>query len=160
LVSMTLAFAEGGGDIISPDGSLVFVLILFIILVFVLNRILFRPIGRVLDERHSLTEGAANEARAARRTYEHRLAEYESTIRLARTESYKRSEQLRATAVEERRHLIDEAKLQAHQQIERAKQEIEGQVVQARSALESESRQIAERISRTILGRTAGGGAD
>ena len=160
MVSMTLAFAEGGGNIINPDGSLVFVLILFIILVFVLNRILFRPIGRVLDERQTLTEGATNEARAARRTYDSRLAEYEATIRQARAESYKRSEQERASAVEERRQLIDEAKLHAHQQIERAKQEIEEQVVLARAALESESRQIAERISRTVLGRTVGGGAD
>lgn len=160
MVSMTLAFAEGGGNIISPDGSLVFVLILFIILVLVLNRILFRPIGRVLDERQNLTEGSANEARAARRTYEARLAEYEATIRQARAESYKRSEQERAAAAEERRHLIDEAKLYAHEEIERAKQEIAQQVVLARGALESESRQIAERISRTVLGRTVGGGAD
>ena len=157
---MTLAFAEGGGNIISPDGSLVLVLFLFIILVFVLNRILFRPIGRVLDERQTLTEGAANQARAARRTYEARLAEYEATIRQTRAESYKRSEQERAAAVEERRRLIDEAKLQAHEQIDRAKQEIEQQVALARAALESESRQIAERISRTVLGRTVGGGAD
>lgn len=160
MVSMTLAFAEGGGDIISPDGSLVFVLILFLVLVFVLNRILFRPIGRVLDERQTLTEGAANQARAARHSYDARLADYEATIRQARSECYKRSEQERAAAVEERRHLIDEAKLHAHEQIELAKQEIEQQVVQARAALESESRQIAERISRTVLGRTVGGGAD
>lgn len=160
MVPMTLAFAEGGGNIISPDGSLVFVLFLFIILVFVLNRILFRPIGRVLDERQTLTEGAGNEARAARRTYEARLAEYEATIRQTRAESYKRSEQERAAAVAERRRLIDEAKLHAHEQIERAKQEIEQQVALARATLESESRQIAERISRTVLGRTVGGGAD
>lgn len=160
MVSMTLAFAEGGGDIISPDGSLVFVLILFIIFVFLLNRLLFRPIGKVLDERQTLTEGSANEARAARRIYETRLAEYEANIRQARAESYKLAEQKRAAALEERHRLIDDAKLQAHEQIERAKQEIAQQVLQARAALESESRQIAERISRTVLGRTVGGGAD
>lgn len=160
MISMTIAFAEGGGNIISPDGSLIFVLVIFLFLVFVLNRILFRPIGRVLDERQTLTEGAANEARAARRTYEARLAEYEANIRQARAESYKRSEQERAVALEERRRLIDDSKQQAHEQIERAKQEIEQQVAQARKALESESRQIAERISRTVLGRPVGGGAD
>ena len=160
MVSMTLAFAEGGGNIISPDFSLVFILFLFLVLVFVLNRILFRPIGRVLDERNTLTEGAANEARAARRTYEQRLAEYEATIRQARAESYKRAEKQRAAAVEERRRLIDEAKLDAHNQIERAKDGIQQQVSSARATLETESRQIAERISRTVLGRTVGGGAD
>jgi len=160
LVSMTLAFAEGGGNIISPDGSLVLVLVLFIFFVFLLNRLLFRPIGRVLDQRQNLTEGSANEARAARRMYETRLAEYEATIRQARAESYKQSEQERAAALEERRRLLDEAKQNAHEQIDRAKQEIEKQVNQARSSLESESRQIAENISRTVLGRMVGGGAD
>jgi F-type H+-transporting ATPase subunit b len=160
LVSMTLAFAEGGGNIISPDGSLVLVLVLFIFFVFLLNRLLFRPIGRVLDQRQNLTEGSANEARAARRIYETRLAEYEATIRQARAESYKQSEQERAAALEERRRLLDEAKQNAHEQIDRAKQDIEKQVNQARSSLESESRQIAENISRTVLGRTVGGGAD
>jgi F-type H+-transporting ATPase subunit b len=156
----TFAFAEGGGNIISPDGSLVFVLILFLIFVFVLNRILFRPIGRVLDERQTLTVGAANEARAASRRYEAKLAEYEATIRQARAESYRRSEQERAAALDERRRLIEEAKRLANEEIAKAKQEIERQVAAARAALESESRQIAERISRTILGRTVGGGAD
>ena len=156
----TFAFAEGGGNIISPDGSLVFVLILFLIFVFVLNRILFRPISRVLDERRTLTEGAASEARAASHRYESKLAEYEATIRQARAESYRRSEQERAAALDERRRMIEEAKQHGNEVIAKAKQEIESQAAVARSALESESRQIAERISRTVLGRTVGGGAD
>lgn len=156
----TLAFAEAGGNIISPDGSLVFVLVLFLIFVFVLNRILFRPISRVLDERQTLIEGSAREARAARQRYEAKLADYETTIRQTRAESYRRLEQERAAALEERRSLIDGAKQQAHEQIGHAKLEIGQQVAHARTALESEARQIAERISRTVLGRTVGGGAD
>jgi F-type H+-transporting ATPase subunit b len=154
---MTLAFAEGGGNIISPDGSLVLVLILFIIFVFVLNRILFRPIGRVLDERQTRTEGAVNEARAARRRYEAKLTEYEATIRQARAEGYRRSEQERAGALEERRKLIEAAKQNTNEQITHARSEIQEQVTRARTALASESRQIADRISRTVLGRTVGG---
>ena len=159
MVPMTLALAEGG-NIISPDGSLVFVLVLFLVFAFLLNRILFRPISRVLDERETLTEGAANEARAARRRYEAKLAEYEATIRQARAESYRLAEQVRAAALDERRRMIDQAKQRAHEEIARARQEIERQVAKARAALESEVRQIAERISRTVLGRAVGGGAD
>ena len=155
-----LAFAEGGGNIIQPDGSLVFVLVLFIIFVFVLNRILFKPIGRVLDERETLTEGARTEARAATRRYQAELADYEARIRQARAESYKRLEQQRAAALEQRRQLINEAKADANKQIEQAKQEIAGQAAGARAALEVESRQIAAQISRSVLGRTVGGGAD
>ena len=160
MVSMTLAFAEGGGNIINPDGSLIVVLVLFVIFVFSLNRLLFRPVGRVLDERQTLIEGATNEARAARRMYDARLAEYEASIRQARADGYHLAEQERASALDARRKVIDEAKAQAHEQIDGAKREIEQQVVRARATLESESRQIAERISHTVLGRTVGGGAD
>ena len=107
-----------------------------------------------------MTEGAANEARAARRRYEAKLAEYEATIRQARAESYRRAEQERAAALDQRRRLIEDSKQHANEEIGRAKHEIERQVTAARAALESESRQIAERISRTVLGRTVGGGAD
>lgn len=155
-----LAFAEGGGNIISPDGSLVFVLILFLVFVFVLNRILFRPISRVLDDRQNLIEGSANEARAARRRYEAKLADYEATIRHARADGYRRLEQERAVALEERSKVIEAAKQQAHEKIGQARVEIARQAALARTALESESQQIAERITRTVLGRTVGGGAD
>ena len=154
-----LAFAEGQGGI-SPDGSLLFIIALFLLFVFVMNRLLFKPIGRVLDERQVLTEGATNEARAAGRRYQARLAEYESTIRQARAESYRKLEQERAAALEERRRLIEDAKQKASGEIEQAKSEINGQAESARLALETESRQIAATISRTVLGRTVGGGAD
>jgi F-type H+-transporting ATPase subunit b len=160
LANGALAFAEGGGNIISPDGSLLFIIALFLLFVFVMNRLLFKPIGRVLDERQVLTEGATNEARAASRRYQARLAEYEATIRQARAESYRRLEQGRAAALEERRRLIEDAKQKASGEIEQAKSEIKGQADSARLALETESRQIAATISRTVLGRTVGGGAD
>ena len=155
-----LAFAEGGSNIIQPDASLVFVLILFLLFVFVMNRLLFRPVSRILDERQTLTVGATNEARAAARRYEGRLDEYEATIRQARAESYKRLEEGRALALDQRRQLIDAAKQQTADEINRAKADIDRQAAAARATLEAESRQIAENISRTILGRTVGGGAD
>jgi F-type H+-transporting ATPase subunit b len=155
-----LALAGGEENIIQPNASLFLVFVLFLIFVFVLNRILFRPIGRVLDEREALTEGATNEARAATRRYQAELAGYEASIRQARGDSYRRLEQERAAALEKRKHLIDEAKQKAAEEIQRAKSEIADQAAAARASLEAESRQIAQRISRTVLGRTLGGGGD
>jgi F-type H+-transporting ATPase subunit b len=157
---IALALAEEGGNIINPDGSLVVIFVLFIIFVFVLNRLLFKPIGQVLDEREALTEGATAEARAKTRQYQSRLADYEAAIRQARTESYRRLEQERAAALEERRRLLEAAKAEAGERIEGAKASIAGESAQARAALEVESRQIAEQISRAVLGRAVGGGAD
>jgi F-type H+-transporting ATPase subunit b len=155
-----IALAEGEGNIINPDISLVVILALFILFVFLLNRLLFRPISRVLDKREALTEGATAEARAAARQYHARLAEYESSIRRARAEGYRKLEQQRASGLEQRRGLIERVKEETASDIARAKATVAGQAAEARSALEAESRQLAERISRTVLGREVGGGAD
>ena len=160
LLTPVLALAEGGENIIQPDLSLVLVLVLFLIFVFILNKLLFKPISHVLDERHNLTVGATDEARAAARIYEARLADYETRIRQARAESYRQAELQRAAALERRRQLVEEVKQQAARQIEEAKSNIQSQAREARAALEVESRQIAERISRTLLGRTVGGETD
>jgi F0F1-type ATP synthase membrane subunit b/b' len=81
-------------------------------------------------------------------------------VRQARAESYQRLEQQRAAALEGRRRVVEAAKQQTAGEINGAKAEIEQQAAAARATLASESRQIAETISRTILGRTVGGGAD
>lgn len=156
MVGLVLA---GEGNLIAPDGWLVFILILFIIFVFVLNRVLFKPIGRVLDEREVLTEGAKAEARAAARQYQNRLDDYETALRQARAESYRFLEQKRAATLEERSRRIEQAKEQAAEELDRAKAEIERQATEARTALEREARLIAEQVSRSVLGRTVGGGS-
>jgi F-type H+-transporting ATPase subunit b len=153
-----LSAGAGGSELITPDGSLVFILILFIVFVFVLNRVLFRPVGKVLDERETLTEGAKAEARAAAGRYDSRLAEYEAAVRQARADSYRFLEQQRAAALEERNRVIEAAKQRASDELNSAKAEIAGQASQAKAALESEAREIARQISQNLLGRTVGGG--
>ena len=159
LMTTALALAEGGSNI-NPNASLVVILVLFLFFIFVLNRILFRPIGRVLDEREARTVGATAEARASARRYEARLADYEAAIRQARAEGFRTQEQSRAAALDERRRLLDEAKSQASGEIDRAKTDIARQAAEARGALEADARRMAESISRTVLGRTVGGGVD
>ena len=82
LVFVAPSMIEGGGsNLIAPDASLILIFILFIILIFVLNRLLFKPIGHVLDQRQRLTEGAKNEARSAARLSQSRALEYEDALR-------------------------------------------------------------------------------
>jgi F-type H+-transporting ATPase subunit b len=152
------AFALLEENIVQPNITIVIVFGLFIIFAFILNQILFKPIGKVLDERESLTEGAAAEARAASRQYQARLANYEETIRQARAESYRKIEEQRKAALDERQKLIEAARGQADAEISRGKEQIAKEATAARAQLEGEARQIAEQISRTVLGRAVGGG--
>lgn len=150
--------AEGERSIIQPDKTLLIIFVLFIVFVVVMNYLLFKPIGRILDERETLTDGAAAEARAAARQYQARLANYEETIRQARAESYRKLEQQRAVALEERRKLLEAARAETDAEIAKGKARIGAEATAARTTLEAEARQLAEQISRTVLGRAVGGG--
>ena len=158
LVIPAFVLAEGERSIIQPDKTLLIVFVLFIVFVVVMNYLLFKPIGRILDERETLTDGAAAEARAAARQYQARLANYEETIRQARADSYRKLEQQRAVALEERRGLLQAARAEADAEIAKGKARIGAEATAARTTLEAEARQIAEQISRTVLGRAVGGG--
>jgi F-type H+-transporting ATPase subunit b len=156
-IVVVLASEGGESNIISPDGSLVFILALFLILVYLLNRTLFKPIGNILDERENLTEGARSEARAAARRCQELMAQYEAGIRRARAEGYSRIERARQQALQWRTRLIEETKREAEREIQKARTNIASQAELARRALKEEAHNLALRISRAVLGRQVGG---
>jgi F-type H+-transporting ATPase subunit b len=151
---------EGGTDIIKPDGSLVVIFILFLLFVFVMNRLLFKPVGLVLDQRERKTEGARHEARASIRVYQTKVADYEFSIKHTRAETYRLLQQAREKALAERAKRLEEARQAAGKEIEAGKAELEGQTAAARATLESDARQIAAQISSNVLRRPVPGGAD
>src|SRR5262245_48889069 len=157
---MAMFALEGGASIIQPDASLVVIFILFILFVFVMNRLLFRPVGRVLDQRERKTEGARHEARASLRVYQSKVSDYEFSIKQTRAETYRLLQQAREKALAERARLLDEARQAAGHEIQAARAELERQIAGARTTLERDAHRIAADISRNVLGRPVMGGAD
>jgi F-type H+-transporting ATPase subunit b len=141
-----------------PDGSLLLILGLFLMLVPLVNRILFKPITHVLNERERLTTGSSTDARAIVNTVDRRLGEYEEGIRGARSEGYRAIETVRARATAERQEKIAAAREAAEARIAAARAEIAADADAARARLEADAAEIADRISATVLGRSVGGG--
>ena len=78
-----LAFAENSIQLV-PDGTLLLHLITIVVMVFILNRTLFRPINKVLADREAETLGREREAKKLRATVEGSLLKYERGLRDAR----------------------------------------------------------------------------
>ncbi len=57
-----LAFAENSIQLV-PDGTLFLHIAIILVMVFVLNHTLFKPINRILEERERRTRGRTGEAR-------------------------------------------------------------------------------------------------
>ena len=152
-----IALAE---SVLSIDGSFLFIFFSILLLIYILNHTLFKPINRVLDERERLGAGRIGEARRMLGEYEERLKRYESRLRDARGEAYQRLEAGRREAMLERQRMIAEIKAETTARIDAAKHEIAEQAAGAKKNLEKEARAMAATISSQILRRSVSAGGD
>ena len=144
-----LAFAESIQLV--PDGTLVLHIAIIITMVFALNRFLFRPVNRILDERERRTRGRSDEAHEIIRRVKESLLQYENSLRQARAESYRLLEQQQSEASGERQRKVVMVRKELEEQIEEQKREIQAQADDARVALEGEARRAAASISSQVL---------
>ena len=152
-----LALAE---SVLSIDGSFLFIFFSILLLIYVLNRTLFKPINQVLEERERLGAGRINEARRMLGEYEERLKRYESQLREARGEAYQRLEAERREAALDRERMIAEVKAETTARIDAAKEDIAEQAAGVKQNLEKEARTTAATISSRILRRSVSAGGD
>lgn len=149
-----LAFAE---EIrLVPDGTLFVHIAIILLMIYVLNRTLFKPVNRVLDERERLTHGRSGEAHDILNSVESKLSNYERALREARTQSYHLLEQERAQALSHRQAKLDEVRGEVTRAIEEEKSAINEQAATARATLNEEARRVAATVSAQILGRPVG----
>ena len=153
--SFGLILAE---SVLSIDGSFLFIFFSIILLIFILNHTLFKPINQILNERERLGTGRSGEARRMMGEYEERLKRYESQLREARGEAYQRLEAERRETALARQRMIAEVKAETSARIDGAKQEIAKQAAGARQNLENEARAMAGAITSQILHRPVGAG--
>lgn len=149
---ISLAFAENSIQLV-PDGTLFLHIAIILVMVFVLNATLFKPITRILEEREKRTRGRSGEAHDILRSVEEKLAHYEQSLREARSEGYRLMEQERAAAVGERQASLSAVREEISRSIAEQKQAVRAQVEGARATLEQDARRIAAEIGAQILHR-------
>lgn len=137
-----------------PDGTIFLHIGLIILMVFVLNITLFRPVNRILEERDRQIRGRSSDADKILARVDANLRLYEQSLREARAEGYRLLEHRRSEAMLERQRLLNALRQELQVSTEEQKQQLQGQVEQAQSVLGAETRQVAVEISRKILRRS------
>ncbi len=132
------------------------VIIVFLFYLF-LRWSFFRPIQRVLAERHKRAEGARKEAEASQSAAQERLRIYSESLRKARAEIFAEQEALRRRTLDERQAKINTARASAQSALQEAKKGVMADVAAAQTDLERASDVLAHDIAETILaGRPSG----
>lgn len=150
-----LAFAENSIQLV-PDGTLFLHIAIILLMVFVLNNTLFKPINRILEERERRTRGRSGEAQDILQRVEEKAANYERSLREARAEGYRLMERERAEAMNERQAKLNALREEIGRSIEEEKELIRTQADEARQTLEADARRLALEIGSHILHRPVG----
>ena len=138
---------------ISLDSSIIPAIIIFLLLIFALNSLLFRPLMRVQAERESRTSGLLIETQKQIDRHVDLFSRYQASLKNARLQGYRHQEQVRAQAMKKRGEVLESARFNAEQLIQDSRAVVQSQVATAKEQLGRDAQEIARNIVSTILQR-------
>jgi len=136
------------------DGTLIFQIANFLVLLFILNLILFKPIRKILSQREEEMNSRLKTIDGYQGRAEQSEKEIEEGKVQARKEGYTARETLKSQGLEEEKGILQEAGAAVEQKLDAAKKEIEAKVAAAKEALEGQISGFSEELAQKILGRS------
>ena len=136
-----------------PDLSVAWVIFFVLLLTVIVDRLLLRPVLRVVAAREGairsareLAERSANDARAA-------AAEFDQKTTAARADIYKQMDEMRRAANAERAEAMARSRAEAEAEIAAASSRLKAETEDARRKLESDADALGGVVAERILGR-------
>jgi len=134
-----------------PNGTMLIHIGLILLMIWILNRTLFRPVNRVIEAREKNKGGHSGEAQEILKNVGEKQSHIEAAMLEARSEGYELVERTRASAVAERQEKIGAVKAEVAELTARENQELDRQKNEARATIAAEAEQMAKSISASIL---------
>lgn len=156
LVLPERAIASDNLVLIPELPMLVAMVILFILLVFPVNALIFKPIFRALDERTTRISGARERAEHIAADANAVLARYDEAIREARAGAEATRKQTITEARTEQVAMATRARSDAEALIEKARADLTEALDHARVELRAATQELGRAAAQRILGRDLG----
>jgi len=151
------AASEGGhegGGLISLDKSLIVQAINFLILLFILQRLFYKPFLAKMGERTAAIQKSLDEAQAARAEATRQQEENETRLRAAHAEAAAIRAQAMKEASQEQKRLVDAARAESQRLVESAKAQMDADVRRAREELRREVADLATAVAEKLVRRS------
>jgi F-type H+-transporting ATPase subunit b len=140
--------------LISINETLIFQVISFLIFLFIINRIMFRPLRKVMNERETYIEDVQKDIVVAENQFEdlnHQIQAQENTVR---DEAFKQKEQLEASGSQQASEIMTSTREEINALRAEAQKEVNAQISAARKHVQKESEDLAKYIIETVLYRS------
>lgn len=127
-------------------------LVNFLVLLYVLNIILFKPFMKLFTDRNNAIQGSLDAARDMQAKREEALLQMENELKAAREKAKQLYEGMVADGVARQKELLDSANKEAHRLMEAARQELRSEAEKARQGLRSKVSIFSGDIVKKLIG--------
>jgi F-type H+-transporting ATPase subunit b len=126
----------------------------FLLLIFILNLLLYKPILGIMDKRKKQFQDTEDEIKGINLTIEERMAAYEEKVRLAKVDAMNRKIDTLKEGSDQAKSIIDAARGEIPGMMEQFNETINKEVTEARRILADQSRKMSLDIAEKLLERS------
>ncbi|MEN2986453.1 MAG: hypothetical protein ABDH16_07355 [Thermodesulfovibrionaceae bacterium] len=123
----------------------------FLILIFVLNALLFKPMIELFRQREQTIKGALEEAQNMNEKKEKAVAQMNAELAQARMQAKQIITSLREEAISYQREVVANTEKEAVQMIEKARTEIKAEMEKIKAQLRQEVERLSEEIVNKLV---------
>lgn len=143
-----------GGSVIDVDLAFVIQLVNFIILIFVLNVLLYKPIRKVLAERQGRIAEAKERAESVEQDLQAKMADYEARLKAMKSGAADERGVLVKEAQAEEAMILEAARKDAAETLVTIKARVAKEAAAARTLLQEQAKSLSVDICEKVLGRS------
>jgi len=139
--------------VVSLDYSLGIQIINFVLLIFILNRLLYKPLLGMIDKRKQKFADSEAEIRHLQETVEQQMAAYEEKLRRAKAAAVEEKNEIIRRGAEEARAITDAVRAEIPKLMEQFQVRMGQEIDAAKRILTNQSQKLSIEIAEKVLGR-------
>jgi F-type H+-transporting ATPase subunit b len=140
--------------VVSIDYTVVLQIINFLLLIFILNLLLYKPIVGIIEKRQKQFDDSQEEIKRLNQDVEKKMLEYEEKSRQAKLAAMELKTQAMAEGMEKAKSIIDAVRGEMPKLMEAFNEKLGKEVGEARKILTGQSQKISKEIAEKVLGRS------
>jgi len=140
--------------VVSLDYTLGIQIINFLLLIFILNVLLYKPILGMIDRRKKQFVDSDAEIKRLQETVEQKMAAYEEKLHQAKAAAVEQKNEIVRQGAEEAKTVIDAVRAEIPGMMEQFHARMDGEIGAAKNILTDHSQQLSVQIAEKILGRS------
>lgn len=137
-----------------PDYTIFIQIITFLILIYILNVLLYKPILSIIERRKKQLDELENEIKLFNESVDKRAAEYEEKLKLAKANASELKKEIIKEGADQAKNIIDAVRNEIPLLSQEFEQKMDKEIQAARQILNSQSRRLSLEIAQKVMGRS------